>query len=312
MSPSSPSVPSVYLGTSEFAASVLRTLAASPHRPSLVVTPPDRRRGRGRRVGSPPAASAARELGIEVHQTASVNEAASARAVLDAGAELGLVCAFGQLIGEPLIGELPMLNVHPSLLPRWRGAAPIERAIMAGDRVTGSCVMRLTAGLDSGPVALREEVEIGAGDDYGSLAARLAEMGGRMLVEALDLHAAGRLAFAEQPDDGVTYAEKINPGERRIDPAASATAQALRIRALSPHIGAFVELKGGGRLGVRSPRHQPASLAPGCFAAEGGRLLLGFADGALELGEVQPPGGRWMEAAEFLRGRGVPAPAAAG
>jgi len=307
VSPPARPVENVYLGTSEFAASVLRTLAGA-HPPALVVTPPDRRSGRGRRVNPPPAAEAARELGIDLHQTASVNDPESVAAVLAAGPELGCVCAFGQLIGEPLITDLPMLNLHPSLLPRWRGAAPIERAIMAGDERTGSCVMRLTAGLDSGPVALRGELAIGSAEDYGSLAGRLAELGGRMLVEALDRQSGGDLSFVEQSAEGVTYAEKIEAAERRVDPGRGAAEEGHRIRALSPHIGAFVELEDGTRLGVRSPLVHSGRAGPrtGCFAADEGRLLLGFVAGGLELGEVQPPGGRWMAAADYLRGRGVP------
>ena len=146
------SVANVYCGTSDFAATVLEVLAASAHRPSLVVTPPDRKRGRGRQKGSPPVADRARELGIELHQTESINREESRAAILATEPELATVCAFGQLIKAPLIEELPMLNVHPSLLPRWRGAAPIERAILAGDERTGVCVMKLTEGLDSGPV----------------------------------------------------------------------------------------------------------------------------------------------------------------
>ena len=144
-----------YLGTSEFAATVLRRLADSPHRPALVVTPPDRRQGRGRKVSPPPAAVAAAELGLELLQAENVNEEAALERIRAAQPEAVLVCAFGQLIREPLLSEFPILNVHPSLLPRWRGAAPIERAIMARDETTGICIMRLTAGLDSGPVALR-------------------------------------------------------------------------------------------------------------------------------------------------------------
>ncbi|HXQ88681.1 MAG TPA: methionyl-tRNA formyltransferase, partial [Solirubrobacterales bacterium] len=136
----------VYLGTSDFAATVLRRLAASPHRPALVVTPPDRRQGRGRRVSPPPAALAAGELGLDLLQAESVNDDEALARIRAAEPEAVLVCAFGQLIREPLLSDHPILNVHPSLLPRWRGAAPIERAIMARDRKTGVCVMRLTEG----------------------------------------------------------------------------------------------------------------------------------------------------------------------
>ncbi|HEY8763542.1 MAG TPA: methionyl-tRNA formyltransferase, partial [Solirubrobacteraceae bacterium] len=142
----------VFLGTSEFAAVILRRLAASPDRPELVVTRPDRPRGRGRKLAAPPVAELARELRIELDQPESVNDEAAQRRIADARPEVVLVCAFGALIKEPLLSRYPMLNLHPSLLPRWRGAAPIERAIMAGDEQTGVSIMRLTAGLDSGPV----------------------------------------------------------------------------------------------------------------------------------------------------------------
>jgi methionyl-tRNA formyltransferase len=134
-------VRTVYLGTSGFAAAVLRRLADSPHTPRLVVTPPDRPKGRSRKTLPPPVAEAARELGLELAQAESVNEESAMARIRAAGAEVAAVCAFGQLIREPLLSELPILNVHPSLLPRWRGAAPIERAIMAGDRRTGVTIM---------------------------------------------------------------------------------------------------------------------------------------------------------------------------
>ena len=299
-------VANVYLGTSEFAARVLEILAASPHRPRLVVTPPDRRRGRGRKQGSPPVADLARELGIDVHQTASVNAPGSPEAVRAAGVEVGCVCAFGQLIAEPLLSELPMLNIHPSLLPRWRGAAPIERAIMAGDGETGVCVMRLTEGLDSGPVALRRETPIAASERFDELSARLAETGGEMLVEALDRHRAGTLQFEPQPEGGVTYAEKIGPADRLLDPSRPALELERAVRALTPHIGAFVELEGGDRLGVRSARAVDRAAGAGEIEVAEGTLLLGCGEGSLELTEVQPPGKRPMAAGEYLRGNEPP------
>ncbi len=289
-----------YLGTSEFAAVVLRRLAASPHKPSLVVTPPDSRRGRGRRELPPPAAEAAGELGLALLQSADVNEDA-ARAQIAAAAPAALVvCAFGQLIREPLLSEYELLNVHPSLLPRWRGAAPIERAIMAGDPETGTCIMRLTAGLDSGPVALTERTEIGPEEDFAALSARLAALSGDLLVRALDLREAGQLEFAEQDESAVTYAEKIDPAERRIDLARPAAAEAARVRALTPHVGAYLELDGGERLGVK--RAHPA-------AAPEGPLALACAEGFLVLDLVQPPGGKPMPADAYLRGHEPPVPA---
>ncbi|MDO8184570.1 methionyl-tRNA formyltransferase [Conexibacter sp. JD483] len=293
----------VYLGTSDFAAAILRRLADSPHRPQLVVTRPDRPKGRGRRLQSPPVADAARELGIELDQPADVN-GEEARARISA-AEPGavIVCAFGALIKEPLLSEHEIVNVHPSLLPRWRGAAPLERAIMAGDAETGVAIMQLTAGLDSGPVALVERAPIGPRDDYGALAARLETIGGELLVRALS----ERPPYVEQTEEGLTYAEKIGPEDRTLDPARDDAAQLDRtIRALHPHIGTRLPL-GDEFLGVLSA--QPAdgaALAPGALEGQEGRLLLGAAGGTvLELLTVQPPGKRAMAAADYLRGRAL-------
>jgi methionyl-tRNA formyltransferase len=299
-------VRTVYLGTSEFAATVLRRLADSPHRPSLVVTPPDRRQGRGRKVKPPPAAAAANELGLDLLQPGNVNEEGAQDRIRAAQPQTVAVCAFGQLIREPLLSEFPMLNVHPSLLPRWRGAAPIERAIMAGDATTGVCVMRLTAGLDSGPVALKAEVPIDPEENFASLSSRLAEVGGGLLVRALDLQAEGALEFTEQDEDGVTYAEKIEPAERRLDPDCPAAELAARVRALTPHVGAYLELPGGERLGVRRARAVDEDLTSGKVEARFDALLLGCREGALQLDEVQPPGGKPMPADAYLRGHPLP------
>jgi methionyl-tRNA formyltransferase len=300
-------VRSVFLGTSEFAATVLGSLAASRHRPLLVLTPPDRPRGRGRRTQSPPAAAIARELGIELVQAESVNEGAALERIRAVDPEAAAVCAFGQLIREPLLSELPMLNVHPSLLPRWRGAAPIERAIMAGDEVTGVCVMRVTAGLDSGPVALMEEVAIGAREDFGELSERLAARGGELLTQAFDRLAAGSLELLEQDEDGATYAEKIAPEERRLDPARPAAELARVVRALTPHVGAYFEAAQGERLGVRRATAAEGEAPQGELrAGEEGELLLGCAEGVLRLEVVQPAGGRAMAAEAYLRGHEPP------
>jgi methionyl-tRNA formyltransferase len=255
---------------------------------------------------SPPAGEAAAELGLDVLKAESVNRDEELERIAAAGAEVAAVCAFGQLIREPLLSALPMLNVHPSLLPRWRGAAPIERAIMAGDARTGVSIMELTEGLDSGPVALQEEVEIGHREEFGELAGRLAELGGELLVKALGLQAEGRLELVEQDDGGATYAEKIEPGERRLDPARPAPELARRIRALTPHVGAYLATADGGRLGVRRARPLAAGPAAGELQAEDGELLLGCGEGALALETVQPPGGRPMPAGDFLRGHPLP------
>jgi methionyl-tRNA formyltransferase len=288
----------VFLGTSSFAAAVLRRMAASEHRPQLVVTRPDRPRGRGRRIASPPVAEAARELGIELDQPASVNDEQARRRIAAAAPEAVCVCAFGALIKEPLLSQYWILNVHPSLLPRWRGAAPIERAIMAGDERTGVSIMRLTAGLDSGPVCAQASEPIGPDDTYGTLAPRLEQLGGELLVRALD----ERPGCTEQDEALATYAEKITPRDRRLDPAHSPAELERTVRALTPHIGAQVELKDGSLLGVREARVAPAGPAPGAVSLDGPRPLFGCARGALELVVVQPPGRRAMRGEDWLRG----------
>lgn len=295
----------VYLGTSDFAATVLERLAAEPrHRPALVVTRPDRKSGRGRHPRSPPVADAARRLGIALAQPERVNDPESAgRIVATAGEAPGpatvIVCAFGALIGGSLLAAQPILNVHPSLLPRWRGAAPLERAIMAGDERTGVSIMRLTAGLDEGPVCLTGEEPIGPEDTYGTLAERLAALSGELLIRALD----EQPPFREQPRDGVTYAEKIGPEDRGLDPTHSAEDLDRTVRALHPHIGARLAVPGGETIGVSRARLAPdAVLAAGALRDEDGRMLLGCEPGALELLEVQPPGGRPMGASDYLRG----------
>jgi methionyl-tRNA formyltransferase len=299
-------VRAVFLGTSEFAATVLRRLAASPHRPGLVLTPPDRRRGRGLHTLPPPAAEAARELDLELLQTANLNQAEAVERIRAAAPEVGVVCAFGQLIREPLLTELEMLNIHPSLLPRWRGAAPIERAIMAGDEATGVSVMRETEGLDSGPVALQAQTPIGPREDFGSLAARLAELGAGLILRALDLRAAGKLELTEQEEAGATYAEKIEPEERRLDPARPAAELARKVRALTPHVGVYLELEDREHLAVRAATAEEGTMAAGEIATTDGLLQLGCAEGILRLETVQPAGKRPMPTDAYLRGHDAP------
>ncbi len=291
----------IYLGTSGFAATVLDRLAASAHRPQLVVTRPDAPRGRGRKLAAPPVAETARLLGIEVFQPADVNSEEARQRIAAAEPATIAICAYGALIREPLLSEHDMLNVHPSLLPRWRGAAPVERAIEAGDEETGVSIMRPTAELDAGPVGVQRAEQIRPDDDYGSLAPRLAALGGELLVEALDLQP----SFRDQPDSGVTYAEKIRPEDRRLDPELSADLLERRVRALTPHIGAYVELPWDERLGVTRAALAPGGgPPPGELAISDGRLLYGAASGALELQEVHPAGKRPMDAGAWIRGYG--------
>jgi methionyl-tRNA formyltransferase len=318
----------VFLGTSEFAAAVLERLAgaspaavggdrspaagsgAAPHRPALVLTRPDRPAGRGRRLRPPPVARVARALGIDVAQPASVNDPAVTELIAAARPQAVVVCAFGALVKEPLLSEHELLNVHPSLLPRWRGAAPVERAIMAGDSQTGVSIMRLTAGLDSGPVCLSAAEPIAADDTYGSLAPRLQRLGGELLVRALDAIERGEPpAFTEQDERLATYAEKITAADRLLDPARPAAELERVVRALHPHIGARLQPPGGEPLGVLRARLADGAAATraraGALEAVDGRLVYGTAEGALELLEVHPAGGRAMDAASYLRGHAI-------
>jgi methionyl-tRNA formyltransferase len=300
-------VVTVFLGTSQFAAAVLDRLAREDAlRPALVLTRPDRPAGRGRKLRAPPVADRARELGIGLEQPENVNDEAARRLISGAGGGAPvtlLVCAFGALIREPLLSEHEILNVHPSLLPRWRGAAPIERAIMAGDEQSGVSIMRLTAGLDSGPVCLMAAEPIGPEDTYGSLSGRLQLIGGDLLARALT----DAPAFQDQPQDGVTYAEKLSPEDRLLDPARGADELERAVRALTPHIGARVELPDGTVMGVLAARIAEEGTPRGALAlhASEGRLLLDCSPGVLELLEVQPPGGRPMDAGAYLHGRGL-------
>ena len=286
----------VYLGTSGFAAAVLERLAGGAHRPALVVTRPDRPRGRGRKLASPPVADAARALELELYQPKNVNDDEARARIAEAQPDAVCVCAFGALLREPLLSEHELINVHPSLLPRWRGAAPVERAVMAGDERTGVAIMQMEAGLDTGAVYLLGEEPIAPDDTYGTLAARLQELASGLLVRTLD----ERPQPVAQSEDGVTYADKIEPQDRTLDPAAPAQDNDRRWRALTPHIGARAELADGSMLGVvRARVVEPDGAGP--LRADRERLLLG----GLELLEVQPAGGRPMHAAAYLRGHGL-------
>ena len=284
----------VYIGSSDFS---LRVLAAAAPQlaPALVVTRAPAAKGRGRHVAPTPLAAGARELGLAVVEPARLADAAEQIAAV--APDLVVLCAYGGMVREPLLSRYEILNVHPSLLPRWRGAAPIERAIMAGDALTGVSLMRLVAELDAGPVCRAAAVPIETEDDYGTLSARLADLGGALVATAL----AGPREYLEQELDGVTYAEKLTPADRELDPERPAVELERRVRALHPHVGA--RLPGG--LGVLAARLATRTTPAGALAAQDGRLYYGATPGALELLRVQPPGGRAMDAAAYLRGHAL-------
>lgn len=255
----------VYLGTPAEAVPPLRALVGAGHEVLLVVSQPDKRRGRGPATSSSPVKAAAMELGIPV--TDRVDD------VCDAGAELGVVVAFGRLIKPHVLAKVPMVNVHFSLLPRWRGAAPVERAILAGDRETGVCLMALDEGLDTGPVYACERVAIGEDETAAELRARLVELGTRMLLDLL----AGPLPDPVPQQGEPTYAAKISPDELRLDWSRPAEELVRVVR-----VGGAWTTYRGRRLKVH-------------------RARVG-ADGTFEMLEVQPEGGRRMSFAEWARG----------
>jgi methionyl-tRNA formyltransferase len=286
-------VKTVYIGTSGYAATVLQ-LSASALQPALVVTRPPSARGRGRRLESSPVAATARELGLELAEPEQL--AQEAERIAEFAPDAIVLCAYGELVREPLLSR-EILGVHPSLLPRWRGAAPVERALMAGDELTGVSIMRLVAELDAGPVCETETVAVEAADDYARLSARLAHAADAALRRALG----GSRVYTEQDDSTATYAEKITAADRLLDPAQGAVALERRVRALHPHIGA--RLQSG--LGVSAARVGGPALEPGVTAAYDGALFLGTAAGTLELLRVKPAGGREMDAASYLRGHAL-------
>jgi methionyl-tRNA formyltransferase len=254
--------------TAPFGADVLERLAAE-HEVALVVTRPDKPRGRGRRVEPTPAKEVAERLGIPVAQPERLDE------TFELPTDTAVVAAYGLLIPEALLSRGLWLNVHPSLLPRWRGAAPVERALLAGDNETGVTIHRTTAELDAGPIAAQRAFPLGDEDDAGTVFERAAALGVELLGEVLP-----EPSFREQPLDGVTYAEKIVAADRELDLARPREAL-NRIRALSPHIGARAVVDG-----------RPLIVW---------KARIGD-DGELELLEVQPEGRRRMGYDEYLRG----------
>jgi methionyl-tRNA formyltransferase len=286
-----------FFGTSAFGAGALHRLAAQAGIDLVaVVSQPDRRAGRGRRTAPPPVAVAAAELGLPLIQ--------SEQASTDPPpADVGAVVAFGQILRPPLLGRYPLFNLHPSLLPRWRGAAPIERALMAGNTETGVAVIELVAELDAGPIHALERFPIGPEDDAGGLAARALDLGVPLLARALRGETAGREQVGE-----VTYAAKITPGDRHVDWHAPAAAVANQVRALAPHIGARAELDGRPvTLWKAHATVTPAGAVPGTATAAGTESLqIACGVGAVEVLELQPAGKRRMAVGEYLRGLRTP------
>jgi methionyl-tRNA formyltransferase len=299
----------VFMGTPDFAVPTLEAVAAR-HRVVAAYTRPPAPAGRGLGQKPSPVQAAAERLGVPVLTPTSLKGEAAAETMRGHGADVAVVVAYGLLLPQGVLDapRLGCLNLHASLLPRWRGAAPIQRAVMAGDAETGVAVMRMEAGLDTGPVAREARVPIGPDDTAGLLHDRLMVVGAALMAEALDALEAGELAFVPQAESGVEYARKITNAECRLDLAEPARALHDRVRALSPFPGAYLELdlgRGPERVKVLEARAvageagTPGATAPGTLLADG---ALACGEGALKLVRVQRAGRGPVAMEEFLRG----------
>jgi methionyl-tRNA formyltransferase len=304
----------VFAGTPEFARVALERLLAAGFTVPLVLSQPDRPAGRGMKLQASPVKQLALERQIAVAQPRSLrldgkypDDAAAARVAIEAAqADAMVVAAYGLILPQWVLDtpRLGCLNIHASLLPRWRGAAPIHRAVEAGDAQTGVTIMQMDAGLDTGDMLLVERLPIGADDTTGSLHDRLATLGGRLIVEALEMAACGGLKAEKQPTEGVTYAHKIEKAEAAIDWTAPAGTLARRVRAFNPFPGAATALAGEA-IKVWSAHADAVSAhgVPGevlAAGADGIRVATG--GGVLVLTELQRAGGKRLVAADFLRG----------
>ncbi|RFU12575.1 methionyl-tRNA formyltransferase [Rhodobacteraceae bacterium W635] len=291
----------VFMGSPEFSVPVLEALVAAGHEIAAVYCQPPRPAGRGRKDRPTPVQARAEALGLPVRHPVTLKTEAAQAELAALKADVGVVVAYGLLLPRAVL-DAPhhgCLNIHASLLPRWRGAAPIQRAIMAGDAETGVCIMQMEAGLDTGPVLLRKATPIGSGDTAGDLHDRLSGMGAAAIVEALDR--LDDLVADPQPEDGVTYAAKIDKAEARIDWTRPAGEIDRQIRGLSPFPGAWTT-HAGKRLKLLRSRVVAGDGAPGAVL-DG--LTIACGRGAVQVDEVQREGRGRQDAADFLRGAGL-------
>jgi methionyl-tRNA formyltransferase len=305
-----------FAGTPEFARTALEALHAAGHDIALVLTQPDRPAGRGMKLQASPVKAAALARSLRVAQPRGLRldgrwaeDASAARAALEAVQPEALVVAAYGLILPPWVLALPThgcLNIHASLLPRWRGAAPIHRAIEAGDRETGITIMQMDAGLDTGPMLLEERMPIRPDDTTATLQARLADLGGRLIVDALEREAAGQLVSTPQPEAGATYARKVEKDEASIDWSEPAVEIERRLRAFDPFPGATTTL-GGETVkcwrGVLDDGAESAAARPPgtVLSADASGIRVACGRGTLIVSELQRAGGRRMPAGEFLQ-----------
>jgi methionyl-tRNA formyltransferase len=296
----------IFAGTPEFAATALQALLAAGHEVVLVLTQPDRPSGRGMVLQASAVKKVALAHGIPVSQPERLKDPATHEpiraACVDAGAELMVVAAYGLILPQAVL-DLPRrgcINIHASLLPRWRGAAPIHRAIEAGDAQTGITIMQVEAGLDSGPMLLAEAMAIEAADNTGSLHDRLAALGAKLAVDALARF--DELVPVAQPAAGVTYASKIDKAEARLDWNQPATVLARKLRAFNPFPGAVVSLAGAEVKAWRGDAVAGGGRPGQVLSADAGGIVVACGEGALRLTELQKPGGRRVTSADFLHG----------
>ena len=289
-------------GTPEFARAALAAIVAAGFDVPLVLTQPDRPAGRGQKLQPGPVKVLALEHGIPVHQPERLKDPATHEPLIAAAPDVLVVAAYGLILPQAVldIPRLGCINIHASLLPRWRGAAPIQRAIEAGDRETGVTIMRMEAGLDTGPMLLAETLAITADDTAATLHAKLAAQGARLIVQALrDL---GHLTSVAQPTEGVTYANKIDKAEAQLDFNRPAEELARRLRAFDPFPGAAATLDGT-TIKLWRGMVESGSGVPGTvLAADGSGIVVACGAAALRITELQKPGGKRLPAADFLRG----------
>ena len=302
----------IFAGTPEFAATALAALKDAGFEISLVLTQPDRPAGRGMQLQPSPVKHYALAQGMPVAQPVSLRlngkypeEAAAAHALLEnTEHQVMVVAAYGLILPASVLQIPPLgcLNIHASLLPRWRGAAPIHRAIEAGDHETGITIMKMDEGLDTGPMLMKQSVPIADHDTTGTLHDRLAALGGRMIVEALKGLSGGKLPATPQPDEGVTYAAKISKDEAALDFRLPAEQLLRRIRAFNPFPGALAQVNDTS-IKIWRACLQDSSGRPGeILAADAQSLVVACGQGSLKLLELQKPGGKRLETAQFLQG----------
>ena len=295
----------LFAGTPDVAVPSLELLLASDHEVVAVLTRPDARAGRGRRVSRSPVAERAEAAGVPVLQPRSLREPEFLEQLAELAVDCAPVVAYGALVPEAALGlpRFGWVNLHFSLLPAWRGAAPVQHAVMAGDEVTGASTFRLEAGLDTGPVYGVVTEPVAPRDTAGDLLARLAVSGARLLVATLDGIAAGTLEPEPQPAEGVSLAPRIEPADARVDWSLPAHVVDRRVRGVTPAPGAWTTWRGDRlRLGPIEPLPSSLGLTPGELSVGATGVLVGTGRGAVRLGEVQPAGKRLLPAPDWARG----------